>query len=119
MAYTTSRGIAGERAAIREEQREVARRREREASQKHPTLDRSESSVSSGSSIGSGDTDMSLPKFQFLKPSRPDALPLKMENCLDMAPIKKGSFLFMSTKYVEADDWIEYEEELRLDSATF
>ncbi|KAI1208577.1 uncharacterized protein F4807DRAFT_430179 [Annulohypoxylon truncatum] len=127
-----NRGIAGERAAVREAQREAARQLEEAACRRRPSLAESETSASAD------ETESWLPgRFVVAKtpppPSsitskaelgrnvvreRDDVLPLAMHKCLDMDPIKKGSFFFMSSRYVEeVEDWCWFDEERR--GATF
>ncbi|KAI1458831.1 hypothetical protein F4805DRAFT_456541 [Annulohypoxylon moriforme] len=124
-----NRGIAGERAAVREAQVEAARQLEEDACRRRPSLGSSDSSSSSSSSSTDEGRSWLPGKFIVKKPTRvpcarpavrerPDVLPLKTDSCLDMAPIKRGSFFFMSSRYVEeVEDWCKFDEEQR--GATF
>ncbi|KAI2464659.1 hypothetical protein F4781DRAFT_436193 [Annulohypoxylon bovei var. microspora] len=118
-----NRGIAGEKAAVREAQRDAALRLEEAASRKKPSLGELETSLD-------GTAEAQWPSGKFARNTsfktpyrkcdklRADALPLQMEKCLDMAPIKKGSLFFMSLDYVEeVRDWCTFDEELK--GATF
>ncbi|KAI0839691.1 hypothetical protein F5Y06DRAFT_302882 [Hypoxylon sp. FL0890] len=121
----TSRGIAGEKAAVLEEQREAARELQEEESRRKPSLGELETSLKTTKNtekvIWSPDSFklcLLTPKFDKNDGRKADALPLKMEKLLDMAPIKKGSFFFLSRNYVEENrGWFEFNEEL--DRATF
>ncbi|KAK6956901.1 hypothetical protein Daesc_002183 [Daldinia eschscholtzii] len=110
----TGRGIATEKAAVRAEQRKVALGLEADQSRKSPALGMSGSS--SSSSHGIYDPHDFRPPFEaYLQRScrrEADAKPLKIEECLDMDLVKKGSFYYMSKNYVEeVGDWSDFVEE--------
>ncbi|KAI0888400.1 uncharacterized protein GGS22DRAFT_185777 [Annulohypoxylon maeteangense] len=119
-----NRGIAGEKAAVREEQREAARQLDEDASRRRPSLGEVETPTSA-----TEEKKTWLPgKFIVKKPTkaacgrlvveREDAMPLRMERCLDMAPVKKGAFFYMSARYCEdVVDWCRFSEEQQ--GATF
>ncbi|KAI1416442.1 hypothetical protein F5Y13DRAFT_205336 [Hypoxylon sp. FL1857] len=115
----TSRGIAGEKAAILEEQREAARELEEMEIRRTPSLAEVRTSLKTDKVIWSPESfkfKYHTPKFDQDEGRKGDALPFKNEKCLDMAPIKKGSLFFMSKNYVE-ENKDRYDEEL--DRATF
>ncbi|KAI1440493.1 hypothetical protein F5Y02DRAFT_345457 [Annulohypoxylon stygium] len=118
-----NRGVAGEKAAVREAQREAARQLDEEACRRRPSLGELDTYFGTNISKWSpGEFIIKAPPPQarcvrFVR-QRPDMLPLKTDSCLDMAPIKKGSFFFMSVNYrEEVDDWFEFDEEQQ--GATF
>ncbi|KAI1141433.1 hypothetical protein F5Y05DRAFT_261118 [Hypoxylon sp. FL0543] len=122
----TSRGVAGERAAVLEAQREAARYLEEEESRRKPSRGESQTRLET-----TGDPEKVIwspdsfklspytPKYDANDGRRADALPLKMEQQLDMALIKKGSFFYMSKNYVEKDEDLSKLYEKELDRATF
>ncbi|OTA59666.1 hypothetical protein K449DRAFT_397284 [Hypoxylon sp. EC38] len=118
----TSRGIAGERAAVLKAQKDDGLRLDREERRRKPSL--GELETAADGTMGARWSPiqlmslLQLTKFDILEGRRPDALPLKIEKYLDMAPIKKGSFMFMSKNYVEGyTDWFGLDEDM--DKATF
>ncbi|KAI6091589.1 hypothetical protein F4821DRAFT_254907 [Hypoxylon rubiginosum] len=50
-------------------------------------------------------------------PRAAEFLPLKIDTCADMTPTKRASFLYMSNKHVEKDDYFRFDEEHQ--TATF
>ncbi|OTB09421.1 hypothetical protein M426DRAFT_6694 [Hypoxylon sp. CI-4A] len=138
MRYT-SRGVPGEKAAVREAQRDAAVRLEEKNSKKSPGLGEQVAFEQTTNK----DTKVWCPPPQFrlstlaasAAANRPvagkqqvnmfscgkaDAVELKIEKCLDMAEIKKGSFFFMSVKYVEdGKDWATLHEERQSAVGTF
>ncbi|KAI1662281.1 hypothetical protein F4813DRAFT_103926 [Daldinia decipiens] len=109
-----SRGIAIEKAAVRAEQRDVAVQQKQHECRKRPSLGRS--MESSKSPNGSYEPNLFLPQLEAnlhrTCRQEADAKPLKIERCLDMDLVKKGSFFYMSKNYVEeVDDWYQFIEE--------
>ncbi|OTA90467.1 hypothetical protein M434DRAFT_398001 [Hypoxylon sp. CO27-5] len=104
----TSRGIAGERAAVLKAQKDDGLRLDREERRRKPSLGELETPLKTADgTMGARWSPVQLisllqvTKFDILEGRRPDALPLKIEKYLDMAPIKKGSFMFMSKNYID------------------
>ncbi|KAI1095554.1 hypothetical protein F5B19DRAFT_489211 [Rostrohypoxylon terebratum] len=116
-----NRGIAGERAAVREAQREEAKRLDEKARRIRPSLGDSKTSLITSVQKWSPDelvmnASFRVPRDRPFK-ERADIMPLKIDSCLDMAPIRRGSFFFMSVNCKEVDDWFEFNEGLQV--ATF
>ncbi|KAI1803286.1 hypothetical protein F4811DRAFT_525582 [Daldinia bambusicola] len=110
----TNHGIAQEKAAVRAEQRNVALKLEQNQNRKSPTPGMSASAASS--SRGIFDPHDFKPPFEaYLQRScrrEADAKRLKIEECLDMDLVKKGSFFYMSKNYKEeVVNWCEFAEE--------
>ncbi|KAI1777459.1 hypothetical protein F4818DRAFT_348962 [Hypoxylon cercidicola] len=60
----------------------------------------------------------SRPQLQRYKgPRAAEFLSPKMDTYVDMSPIKRGSFFYMSNKHVEKDDYFRFDEEHQ--TATF
>ncbi|KAI0386463.1 hypothetical protein F5Y04DRAFT_122994 [Hypomontagnella monticulosa] len=93
-----STGISGERAAVVMAQREGA----------SPSSGKSRNGRRTTSVAGDEEwANRQLNLLVYGKDAlrgRADAMMLKMDECLDMAPIEKGSFFFMSSKYVAIDE---------------
>ncbi|KAI1099224.1 hypothetical protein F4804DRAFT_92035 [Jackrogersella minutella] len=111
-----NRGIAGERAAVREAQREAAQRLGEEASRLKPSLGKSTTNTTGTKWSPNGFTvspPQRVPSTKF-DVAKADAVQLNIEKCLDMVPIKKGSFFYMSVNYVEeVQDWCTFHEDQR------
>ncbi|KAI0113111.1 hypothetical protein F4814DRAFT_334716 [Daldinia grandis] len=109
-----SRGISIEKAAVRAEQRDVALQQKQDECRRSPSL---------GSSVDSSkfptrscEPSLLLPQFEVhlhrTCRQEAEAKPLKIERCLDMDLVKKGSFFYMSKNYVEeVHDWFQFVEE--------
>ncbi|KAI0846168.1 hypothetical protein F5Y00DRAFT_149887 [Daldinia vernicosa] len=109
-----SRGIAIEKAAVRAEQRNVALQQKQDECRKSPSLGRSMESSKSSNRSYQPNSFLSDFEENLHRTCRQeaDAKPLKIESCLDMDLVKKGSFFYMSKNYVEeVDDWCQFVEE--------
>ncbi|KAI0139148.1 hypothetical protein F4776DRAFT_618285 [Hypoxylon sp. NC0597] len=105
----TDRGIAGEKAAVLNAQKEAGLKLDQEESRKKPSLAVSETSLkATNDTIETKWSPSRLTLFlqtpgkvDIWDGRKPVALPLEIEKYLDMAPIKRGGFMFMSKNYVE------------------
>ncbi|KAI2609974.1 uncharacterized protein GGS25DRAFT_520777 [Hypoxylon fragiforme] len=114
MAYT-SRGVAGEKAAVRSAQREEALQRRNAELVRRPSVGERPPDTMRPAAIR---WDVLLLGKKGYKGRRAQAMRLEMDKRLDMDAVAKGSYVFMSCDYVEEVlDWCRFEEEGR--TATF
>ncbi|KAI4859160.1 hypothetical protein F4820DRAFT_440662 [Hypoxylon rubiginosum] len=63
------------------------------------------------------ESDAAAQLRRYSGPRAAEFLPSRMEAYLDMTPIRRGSFLYMSRKHVEKDDYFSFDQEHQ--TATF
>ncbi|KAI8961191.1 hypothetical protein F5Y11DRAFT_348716 [Daldinia sp. FL1419] len=105
------RGIALEKAAVCAEQRNVTIQQELNNLRRRPSLAVPLSRAKD--IIRMRESYQFAPVFEEQSYGRvADAKPLKIERCLDMDQVKKGSFFYMSKNYEEeVKDWSRFIEE--------